>query len=241
MLTTYRPSAKLQLLSSQMTLHSWLAVGAIIRLQRQLTLTESWAHQNMITINADKTKAVMFTRRRPDLRDNLHINNTNIPWSQQVRYLGVQLDNKLTFKHHILLKKERMVKLIHKLFPLLYSTQMATQTKVRLYKSTVLPAMTHGCSSWGTACPTNIKMLQVLQNKCLRLILRAPRWARTRELHDELHMDTVQDFIIKHTRNLLSKVEILRPTTRHLEYTGTVHPARWHRVRVPRAIIEDPP
>lgn len=215
--------------------------AAIVRLQRQLTLTENWAHQNMIKINADKTKAVMFTRRRPDLRDTLRINNTNIPWSQEVRYLGVQLDNKLTFKPHILIKKDKIVKLIHKLFPLLYSTQMATQTKLRLYKSVILPAMMYGCSSWGTACPTNIQILQVLQNKCLRLILRAPRWTRTRELHDELHIDTIHDYIIKHTRNLIRKVDILRPTTRHLEYTGTVNPARWHRIRVPRAIIENPP
>lgn len=214
--------------------------AAVIRLQRQVTLIEKWARDNLIKINADKTQAVMFTRRRPDLRDRIRIHNVNIPWSTQVRYLGVILDNKLTFKPHITRKKEKMVKLIHKLFPLLYSNQMNTQTKLRLYKSTILPAMTYGCSSWGTACPTNIQMLQVLQNKCLRLILKAPRWARIRELHNELHIEPITDFIKFHTRKLLNKIEILRPTTRHLEYTGTVNPARWHRVRVPRAIIEEP-
>ena len=57
-----------------------------------------------IKINAEKSQAIFFTRKRSSRNlpnSNLSINDTDIPWSNNVRYLGVFLDRTLTFNAHI--------------------------------------------------------------------------------------------------------------------------------------------
>lgn len=210
----------------------------INRLQRQIDILELWAIDNKIKINAQKTQAIMFTRRRPILDRRLTLQNQEVPWATCTKYLGVELDHQLRFTQHVMTKKEKITKAIHGLYPFLSSTDMTLRTKLRLYQSTILPMMLYGCSSWGTTCETNIKTLQILQNRCLRIILHAPRWTRIQQLHVEAGIPTVAEFIKLKTRSLLDKIESLRPNTRQLENVGVVIPAPWHKIKVPRAILQ---
>lgn len=211
---------------------------AIARMQQQLRLVERWAKDNAIRVNADKTTAIMFTRRRPDLRDRLRLHDKELPWSTSIKYLGVWFDNKLLFHRHVEQKRIQLLRLINQLFPFLASSNLNVATKHRLFKATILQSLLYGSSAWGVISRTGIRPLQVQQNRCLRLILGAPRWARIVDLHAELDQPTVQEAIIDHTARLLHKIDALRPTTRHLENVGLIAPRNWHKIRVPRAIIE---
>lgn len=46
---------------------------AINRLQRQINTFQTWANDNKVAVNAQKTKAILFTRRRPELDRRLTI------------------------------------------------------------------------------------------------------------------------------------------------------------------------
>jgi len=52
--------------------------------------------QFKITLNPLKSTAILFTHRHPKTLCNLNINGNNIPWSSNIKYLGVILDRKLT-------------------------------------------------------------------------------------------------------------------------------------------------
>ena len=61
-----------------------------------------WTQLWRININPNKTQAKIFTLCRPSKRPPLIINKTTFPWlDTTVKYLGVYLDQRLTWKSHI--------------------------------------------------------------------------------------------------------------------------------------------
>ncbi|XP_047987119.1 uncharacterized protein LOC125226977 [Leguminivora glycinivorella] len=71
-------------------------------MQRALNTINAWCGENELSINADKTIIVPFTnKKRLDKLKPLVMNGKTIPFSSEVRYLGVTLDQKLTWNQHL--------------------------------------------------------------------------------------------------------------------------------------------
>ena len=95
-----------------------------------------------IKINAEKSQAIFFTRKiipsnLPN--SNLFINGTDIPWSNNVRYLGVFLDRTLTFNVHIVhIITKFNLKAIKMLYPLINrKSQLNTCNKITIVKYSI--------------------------------------------------------------------------------------------------------
>ncbi|GFW84061.1 uncharacterized protein TNCV_1662281 [Trichonephila clavipes] len=70
-------------------------------INRHLLVLEDWFSKWKIALNVAKTEAVFFTRKTRLTYPDIFLHNEKIPWFQNTKYLGVTLDNKLTFKQHI--------------------------------------------------------------------------------------------------------------------------------------------
>lgn len=73
----------------------------ITRLQKSIEEIEEWCRNWRIEINADKSTAILFSRRRLKPTSNVQMFETDIPWEKSVKYLGVTLDKSLTWEAHI--------------------------------------------------------------------------------------------------------------------------------------------
>ena len=85
-----------------------------------LKLLFNWLCANRLSLNVSKTEFVIFKPPKTRLhnRVTLTLNRTTIFESTKIKYLGVILDNKLSWKHHIVeLSKNlnRAVGLLYKL------------------------------------------------------------------------------------------------------------------------------
>ena len=62
-----------------------------------------WLLRNRLTINVEKTVAMVFTNRRHDvnLNNRLKLSDNYVNFSSETKYLGVVVDHKLSFKSHI--------------------------------------------------------------------------------------------------------------------------------------------
>jgi hypothetical protein len=76
--------------------------GYVLRkLQRGLTSTESWCERWNIKIDEDETRAISSSRGLRPVEARPTLNGRNIPFENQVKYLGVIFDRKITWRLHI--------------------------------------------------------------------------------------------------------------------------------------------
>lgn len=167
-----------------------------IRLQNAADNLERWFKRWRIAVNATKSAAVFFTKR-PSLQrpPNIVIFGQDIPWKDDTRYLGLTIDKGLTWKPHIEGAVARARAAYSALYPLFSGTTLDLRNKLLLYKTVIRPIMTYAAPAWGYAAPTHIKKLQTVQNKILRTIVNAPWFVRNRNIHEDLQMISIQDFI----------------------------------------------
>ena len=67
------------------------------KIQKELNDVEKWLNKWKIQVNTEKSTHVTFTLRR----ENVILNNCSIPQSDSVKYLGLHIDRRLTWKTHI--------------------------------------------------------------------------------------------------------------------------------------------
>lgn len=192
--------------------------GAISMLQSATDELQTWFNRWNITLNPTKCIAKIFTLRRYNNPTSIAINGNPVPWNPKDRatkYLGVHLDQRLTWGIHINTK----INDCHNKMRLLYSilnrnTPLKIECAMLIYKSVLRVALMYTCVVWGTASKTHINKLQILQNKVLRLATNAPWFIRNDQLHQELNMTHIQDFIKTTAKKFFNDLNIC-PATEH--------------------------
>ncbi|GFV22496.1 RNA-directed DNA polymerase from mobile element jockey [Trichonephila clavipes] len=153
----------------------------ISNLQHYISLLELWLTDWKIKVNASKSACLMFTSR-PRLPVGLtpvQIFGQPVPWVRVAKYLGLFLDAKLTFAHHIEQTRKK-AQAVHAVLKRLISrrSKLAIRHKVLLYKSIIRPVMSYGSQIWGSAGMCHLKKLHTLTNSFLRQIVNAPWFVR---------------------------------------------------------------
>lgn len=144
------------------------------RLQKSAKTVGDYYKKWKIKINADKTALTCFTKRlTKQLPDEiLDINQTEIKWTKEMKYLGMILDSRLTMRQHILHINQKIDKAIRLLYPLINRKSiLSDRAKVHIYATYIRPIIMYATPLTLCMSKTNFKRLQVMQNNCLRLCL----------------------------------------------------------------------
>ncbi|KAL4096526.1 hypothetical protein QTP88_021465 [Uroleucon formosanum] len=170
--------------------------NVIVNIQSHLDVIQIWAQKWKIVLNPTKSTAVIFSLRRPTNYNSLKINGHNIPWSQNIKYLGVILDKKLTWNPHISSKVQQGYQRLKILYPLINrQTSLSWKCSILLYKQIIRPLLLYAVPVWGQCAPTHINKIQVLQSKVLRVISNAPWFVRNDALHTDFNLPTIKNYI----------------------------------------------
>lgn len=164
-----------------------------------------------ISVNGDKTVLMFHTRRRRRQLppESIELNGAVIPRSTSVKYLGFHLDNRLTFKNHITKTLHKTDNVCKALYPLIGRNSLATKKlKLKIYKTYIRPSLLYAAPLLDSVAPTNLKLLQRKQNKCLRMVLEKERKTRIRDLHHAGRIETVGEHITRLKEKFNSKCAI---------------------------------
>ncbi|GFU90691.1 probable RNA-directed DNA polymerase from transposon X-element [Trichonephila clavipes] len=132
----------------------------------------------------------------------------NIQWVSVVKYLGLHIDSRLTFKKHIDYLAEKLWGRIHLAISLIgRRSPLSLENKVVLYKQILRPVITYGSPVWGAAAATHMKKIQAIQNKILRVMTNAPWYDRNDVIHNDLHMEPISNYITKLSKNVFKSIE----------------------------------
>lgn len=152
-----------------------------------------------IKINVDKTEFIVFTHKRKKI-EKLTIQNNEMEPKRSVKYLGVHLDSKLLFTEHIdsiCKKANTALSLLQNLIN--RKSALSEKNQLLLYKVVIRPILLYACPIWGNTCKTNIKKLETIQNKILRIISKEHYLVSNLKIREKLNMTLLNDVIFANT------------------------------------------
>ena len=172
----------------------------VCHLQRALEDLLLFFRRWRLKINAQKTEPILFSRRNTAaLADHkIRIDGAPLDWKQQARFLGVHLDKRLNLKAHLQHVKRCARGATAIIYPLINKrSQLSTPLKVQLANAYIRPILTYAAPAWaGLLSDSDLRELQCVQNKYLRLATGCPRRTSLTELHRLAQTPRLGDFIV---------------------------------------------
>ena len=123
---------------------------------------------------------MIFSKTLEELPSNIVFNNTPLERVSNIKFLGITVDDKLSWKSHIAnicITISRNIGVINRLKYFLPSSSLLT-----LYSSLILPYLNYGILAWGNSNKTLLDKCLVLQKKALRIIFNTPARSHTNHL-----------------------------------------------------------
>ncbi|XP_046145898.1 uncharacterized protein LOC123989236 [Osmia bicornis bicornis] len=122
------------------------------RLQKAITLVESWCRSHSLSVNPSKTELVLFTRRRRFYFKAPHLFGTQLQLTDEVKYLGVTLDKKLTWKNHVNKQTQKAISTYWACRRMFGPTWELKPRMVRwIYQAILEPIITYASIVWWTS------------------------------------------------------------------------------------------
>ena len=141
----------------------------IKNLKIQSRIFFDWLVSNKLTLNYKKTKFMLFAHKfiskRCLKKVNLNINKHNIQQVSVFKYLGVYLDNKLTWQEHVNYLKSKLAKITGMFYKMRYYTPR--KVLMLVYHALVGSFLRYGIGAWGSCS----SQLQTAQDKVIRALL----------------------------------------------------------------------
>lgn len=150
-----------------------------------------------ISMNVAKTQLIFFTKRRTREVPNrpFKAGPMTIRWNDQVKYLGLTYDKRVTFRPHVEEKVAKVNNVVKLLYPLIARrSSLHLQLKLHIFKTIIRPSFSYGCPLLNGIAACHIKKFQTMQNGILKMILNLPHRTPTREVHQLANIEMVQEY-----------------------------------------------
>lgn len=171
---------------------------AVSKLQDKMEDIEDWCTKWKVSINATKSKILVIRKfkRKVPITNEVFLFEEKIPLVNKANYLGLVINNKLTWEDHVSHVRGKAAGAISKLRPLMgRHSNLGLKFKKLLYESTVRPILTYASPAWTTATPTELAPLQKTQNRALREIVNAQRYIRNNLIHQDLNIPLITEWL----------------------------------------------
>ena len=174
-----------------------------------------WVNVNGLFLNIKKTHYMIFTRRRHSLLNSYepYVGDTMIDRKKVARFLGVLLDEKLTWSYHITAIKAKMSRYIGSLYKL--KKILPLKARLLLFNSLVQSHLNYCSLIWGLTNKCKIEQLFSTQKKAIRAIM--PGYVKyfykdgeipthTKTFYNEHEILTVHSIIMKNILIFMNKI-----------------------------------
>ena len=139
-------------------------------INKELCKVKSWLDCNKLALNIDKTNFVLFHSPRKKLPDaiDIKLSKKNISRSKYVKFLGILIDEHLTWRYHIIELHKKLTRTSGIFFKIRHYIPL--QPLISLYNSLFSSFLNYGITAWGLTYDTYLKPLYLLQKKMVRYI-----------------------------------------------------------------------
>ena len=170
----------------------------------------SWFNANKLTLNTDQSSFTIFKSREnrsQNLPDHIEFQNKQIKRSTNIKFLGITIEENLTWNLHI----NEICNKLKRLFHIFYNIRdFLTKENVRtIYYTLIYSRIKYGITLFGHAGTSKLKKIQTLQNQLLKVLLRKDYRFSTNKLHNSMDLLKIDDIadqeILSFVHNYFSK------------------------------------
>lgn len=192
-----------------------------------------WLNHNLLTLNTKKTKYLCFSKTaasKPCNYPYFYLNKIStcepIERSKNIKYLGIILDENLTFKDHVSALSRRVRKTIGIMKMLRHFADLHILKTV--YYAICQPLLTYCITVWGSTSKGTMLEVERAQRSVLKVMLNKDFRFPTNELYQESQVLRVRQLFILNT-TLMTHREMLKSPN----YTDTLE-LRQYRINIPQ-------
>ena len=140
-------------------------------ISRELDKLHVWLSVNKLSLNVDKTNFILFGNRKNIDNVCISMNNSIITRVRATKFLGVIIDEKLTWKDHISLVRSKLSKTVGIVYRIRHLFNRSAL--FILYCSLFLTYLTYCAEIWGNTYKSNTQCIFILQKKIVRIVYGA--------------------------------------------------------------------
>ena len=155
-----------------------------------------WLRLNKLSLNAAKTEVIFFHSKKHHLnydKISIKMNGLKLTPVDYIKYLGMYIDKYLDWNHHITELSKKLSRANGILAKLRYNAPL--NLCVQVYYAIFYSYLNIGCNVWAFTNEKNIDDLQILQNKCVRILTFAPFNSNADQLYLDLGLLKVREVI----------------------------------------------
>ncbi len=170
----------------------------------RLTCVFDWFLANKLSVNVKKTHCMFFGLKKCVFYDKVTVNEHVINCVPNTKFLGLYIDNELTWGTHI----ENVCSQLSKTLGLIRVASHVLPNYVlrNLYYAYFASRLCYGICLWGNTFTTYLQPIRTLQNRCIRLISNADNLAHVPFIAKYLNLLMFDDLYYFHTAIFMYKV-----------------------------------
>ena len=160
----------------------------------ELVKIDNWFRANELTANIVKASKFMVTygkRNHTDSNIQIKMGDLYLERVNQIKYLGVTLDDQFTWKAHIQYVRKKLSSSCGILSKLRHYIDVETLKKV--YFALFQSHLQYAIICWGSANKSDIQPLKIIQNRAMRYLYKASRYTRLDFIYLNLRILKLED------------------------------------------------
>ena len=164
----------------------------VATINNEIAKVNEWLKANKLSLNVDKTNFMLFSPRNRNIPIiDIKIDGNSIERVYETKFLGVIIDENLSWGPHIRYIKNKISKSIgiilkgRKVFD--------TEILLSLYNTLVYPYLSYCIQVWGSAYNSLLSNLIKLQKRIIRIISGVPPQTHSEPLFKTLNVLTVKN------------------------------------------------
>ncbi len=151
-----------------------------------------WVDYNGLALNLKKTYYMLFTKQNMDFSSiKLQIAGKNIERKTETRFLGVIVDEKMKWSHHIAAIRMKMARYLGIMYKI--KRYLPVKARLQIYHSFVQSHLNYCSLVWGFAAKTHIESLFRKQKQGIRAVI--PGYVNYRYDEGKLPTHTKKHFL----------------------------------------------
>lgn len=178
---------------------------AVDVVNRDLKNISDWLKFNKLKLNTTKTKYMIISNRSIICDKEIKIDDEVIERVKIFKYLGIIIDYQLKFKQNAEYVAKKMARKVNILARL--NKQLFYWSKISIYTTTILPHIDYCSSILFLLTKSDTVILQKIQNRAMRLILRCKRDVKIEFMLEKLNWLSINQRVQYNCLTLIYKIQ----------------------------------